>query len=217
MKLTFEPISSLVNRRAQKLAASSRIRGFTESSEESQVMIADATGFHIYADLHLTLELSAATEESKADLYLEILEDYARIASDFSLNDPKLLIFEVQGERLHLFLNRENVSPTSLGELISFASYFTDAVFAIIKPKVEQYWDGFCMAAKAVENSRRVAAERGRKRVFFAEATEIVRTGSATINSPMSVQAFLMRADLDGFSLGVEAAFAQVLKMQSND
>jgi hypothetical protein len=270
-----------------------------ESSEETQVMIADATGFHIYADLHLTLELSAATEESKADLYLEILEDYARIASDFSLNNPKLLLFEVQGERIHLFQNLERANPNSLRELISFASYFTDAVFTIIKPKAQQYWDGFCMAAdfgraiilstgqdgddslislgspanapakrlartpqvrsgclaikselvqqslefrdaqeryavgdwveinvkdrprrpdeklekslfvEAVESSRRVAAEQGRKRVLLAEAAEIVKTGSATINNPMSVQAFLMRADLDGFSLGVQAAFAQ--------
>jgi len=262
-------------------------------------MISDATGFHVYADLHLTLELSAATEESKADLYLEILEDYARIASDFSLHDPKLLIFEVQGERLHLFLNRVNATPTTLGELISFASYFTDAVFAIIKPKAEEYWAGFCMAAdfgraiilstgqdgddslislgspanapakrlarmpqvrsgclaikyelvqqsvefrnsreryavgdwveinvkdrprcpdekleknllvEAMESSRVAAAERGRKRVLLAKAAEIVKTGAASINNPMSGQAFLMRADLDGFSLRVQAAFAQ--------
>jgi hypothetical protein len=300
MKLTFEPVGALVSSRERKLGVSASFSGLAETGAERHVLVADAIGFHIYADLHVTLELSAATEQDKADLFLEVLEDYARIASDFAVGNPKVLIFEVQGERIHLFLNREEATERNVAELIRFSSYFTDAVYAIIKPKIEAYWDGFCMAAdfgraivlstgrdgedslislgnaanapakrlarspqlksgylaikadlahlsagatdleqlhpigdwveinlrerrrqtseivekslliRAIENSHSAFVQPGKKRrVHLAKASEIVKTDSATVDNPVLVQAFLMRADLDGFTLRVDKAFAE--------
>lgn len=299
MNLTFEPVSALANRREQKLAVAATSKKLAES-EDRHVMIADATGFHLYGDLHVTLELSAATEQDKANLFLEILEDYARIASDFTLGNPGVLIFEIQGERIHLFLNREDVTQRTLSELLAFSSYFTNAVYTIVKPKIERYWDGFCMAAdfgraiilstgrdgedslislgnaandpakrlartpqvrsgclalkaeiakhsgeiwnigqrysvgewveinvkdrslqeseifekglltRAIQNSRTGLTQPDRRRVVrLVKGVETVTTDTATVDNPTSVQAFLMRADLDGFTLRVEAAFAE--------
>ena len=36
-------------------------------STQEEVLIADTTGYHLYGDLHTTLELSAATEQDKAN------------------------------------------------------------------------------------------------------------------------------------------------------
>ena len=66
MKLTFQPITGLANR-AIVFAANQALR--TAAAVEEETLISDYTGFHIYGDLHLTLELSAATEQDKANLF----------------------------------------------------------------------------------------------------------------------------------------------------
>src|SRR5207253_3029302 len=124
----FQPITALANRPHREsitVFANESLRSATATEEE--VLIADTTGVHLYGDLHLTLELSAATEQDKANLFLEVLEDLARIVSDFARANPNILIFEVQGERIHLFLNRNQLSAVTVDELITFCSYLTDA------------------------------------------------------------------------------------------
>src|SRR6266478_8351159 len=102
MKISFEPITAIANRsRTEILVANEALRA--GGQPEEHVMIADAIGFHLYGELHLTLELSAATEQDQANLFLEVLEDLARIVSDFARRNPNVLIFEVQGQRIHLF------------------------------------------------------------------------------------------------------------------
>jgi hypothetical protein len=160
MKILFESITALANRAQTKQATVFANESLSPGGKaEEQVLIADTTGFHVYGDLHLTLELSAATEQDKANLFLEVLEDLARIISDFARANPNVLIFEVQGERIHLFLNRNQLNKGTIAELIEFSSYLTDAVYETIKPKVEDYWGGFCMA---VDFGRAIVLSTGR-------------------------------------------------------
>ena len=44
---------------------------------------------------------------------------------------------------------------------------------------------------------------------FAANAAEIVPTSGATVGNPTFVEAFVIRADLDRFTVRVEAAFAK--------
>ena len=299
MKISLEPITAIASRsRTEIFAANEALRA--GGQPEEHVMIADATGFHLYGDLHLTLELSAATEQNQANLFLEVLEDLARIVSDFARGNRNVLIFEVQGQRIHLFLNRNQLNASNVAELIDFSSYLTDAVSETIKPKVEDYWAGFCMAAdfgraivlgtgrdgddslislgnpanrpaKRLARSPQVQSghlalsseiaehsdeirnvdgrywvgdwievnvkdrprptqktenailfesvlanaksaddlrRRDRRTVTFAaNAAEVAPTTGATVDRPTFVQAFLIRADLDGFTLRVEEVF----------
>jgi hypothetical protein len=301
MKYTFKDVSALANRSAKKTAFFSANAANDEAlvAREQEVMISDTTGFHIYGDLHLNLGLAAATDQDKANLFLEVLEDYARIASDFARGRPEVLIFEVQGERLHLFFNRNTANETTISELIDFCAYFTDAVYDIIKPKVGDEWGGFCMAAdfgraivlstgadgddslislgkpanapakrlarqpqvksghlalrtdlamycpeikdvagrysvgswievdvkdrpmliqksanatileEAIANSKSASLDRDSRQIVALSAkAEFVDTGRATIQNPTFVQGFILRADLDGFTRRVDAAFS---------
>lgn len=304
MKLTFQNINSLANKSASQLAtfANESLRSANAINIEEEVLISDAIGFHLYGDLHTTLELSAATDQDKANLFLEVLEDLAAIISDFARANPNILIFEVQGERIHLFLNRAQLDSTTVAELIEFSAYLTDAVYATIKPKIEKYWAGFCLAGdfgraivvstghegddslislgnpanrpakrlartpqvqsghlalpceiaekspevrdidgrysvgdwielnvkdrprpiqksatdilleSAITNAQLSANSRqgkGRRVSFAVTAAEVVPTAGATVEKPTFVEAFVIRADLDGFTKRVEAAFAK--------
>jgi len=303
MNLSFQTINALANRaQSRQFTASANESLRSAVSTQEEVFIADTTGYHLYGDLHTTLELSAATEQDKANLFLEILEDLAGIVSDFARTNPNILIFEVQGERIHLFLNRNQLNAQTIAELIEFSAYFTDAVYEMIKPKIEKYWTGFCMAAdfgraivlstgrdgddslislgnpanrpakrmtrtpqvqaghlalpyeiaeksdevrnldgryavgdwielnvkgrprptqksaneilleSALTNARlSVNARQGQGRMvtFAANAAEIVPTSGATVDNPTFVEAFVIRADLDRFTVRVEAAFAK--------
>ena len=155
MNLSFQTINALANR-----AQSRQVTAFANESLRSavgpqeEVLVADTTGYHLYGDLHTTLELSAATQQEKANLFLEVLEDLAGIVSDFARAEyHNILIFEVQGERIHLFLNRNQLNAETIAELVGFSAYFTDAVYETIKPKIEKYWAGFCMAADLAARS----------------------------------------------------------------
>ena len=303
MNLSFQTINALANRAQSRQVtafANESLRSAANTQEE--VLVADTIGYHLYGDLHTTLELSAATEQDKANLFLEVLEDLAGIVSDFARANPNILIFEVQGERIHLFLNRNQLNGSTIAELIEFSAYFTDAVYETIKPKIEKYWAGFCMAAdfgraivlstgrdgddslislgnpanrpakrmtrtpqvqaghlalpyeiaeksdevrnvdgryavgdwielnvkgrprptqksaneilleSALANSRlSVNARHGQGRVvtLAANAAEVVPTSGATVDNPTFVEAFVIRADLDRFTVHVEAAFAK--------
>jgi len=294
MRVTFGDIPALTTRAknygfAAKAAA---------SLDQEEILISDTTGFHIYGDLDLNLGLAAAVDQKKANLYLEVLEDYAQIASDFVEVNPGAFVFEVQGERIHLFLNAPNVDAGSVQKLFELCFYFTHATNEIIKPKVGEYWGGFCMAA---DHGRAIVLSTGREgddslislgrpanapakhlaqtpgvssghlaipfsmaqaggKIDFqgeravnrgwvqfdllnfktlqfestrvdlmvetfaksaatsktaarrvvalaAKRAEVISTEGATVQNPAAVQAFFMRADLDGFTRRVDDAF----------
>ncbi len=145
MKIAYHPIGDLIASRKRKFAAFSSER--SASNQIDDVQVSDATGFHIYGDLHLTLELSAATDQASANRYLELLDDYSGLAAAFADGDRDLFIFEIQGERMHLFLNAPRLDATAVEKLIRVTSNFINAVYRVIGPKAEPHWRGFCMAA----------------------------------------------------------------------
>src|SRR3954452_12751605 len=103
-------------------------------------------GFHVYSDLGLNLPLSAAEEDANARLYLEILQDYASIA-DVCSRKVNAHVLEIQGTRIHLLLPEDHLNVDSFRRLFAFCISFTRTVYAKIKPKAGEHWDGFCLAS----------------------------------------------------------------------
>jgi hypothetical protein len=102
-------------------------------------------GYHIYGHLDLALRLSAAEDDKPAKKYLEILQSFTTVAErtgrEFAFD-----IFEVQGERIHLFLETED-GTESLETVINFARVWNAAVNDVVKPKAGPDFKSFSMAA----------------------------------------------------------------------
>ena len=75
------------------------------------------------SDLRLELELSAPDHPLDAALYLRILQTYASVAEACG-NQLGIEILEVQGERLHLFLELTAPTPNIGLKLIEFSRLF---------------------------------------------------------------------------------------------
>ena len=86
-------------------------------AREQEIMISDTTGFHIYGDLHLNLDLAAATDQSEDEPLFRNPVRIMRASRQTSPRGrPEVLIFEVQGERIHLFFNRNTANAESISE-----------------------------------------------------------------------------------------------------
>src|SRR5579862_8850648 len=83
---------------------------------------ADTTGFHLYADLDMVLALSAGDPEA-ANRNLQILQAFAS-AADAVFYRNGLQILEVQGQRLHLFLETDDTGEESTNGLIGDCRIF---------------------------------------------------------------------------------------------
>src|SRR5688572_22246626 len=73
------------------------------SGVDPQFPFAQARGFHIYGELSLKLRLSAAENEQHAQRFLSLLQNYTELAEQCGAV-AGTSIFEVHGERIHLFL-----------------------------------------------------------------------------------------------------------------
>jgi len=149
MNIQFSSLEQLTGKGQQPeiVAANHDVTNLKFASDPTDASINDSTGFHIYADLRLTLELTAATEQEMANLFLRALEDLAQIVTAVSQRTRDLFIFEIQGERIHLFLNAATLNEKAILSMLDVCTAVSKAVYATIKPKVEEYWQGFSMAA----------------------------------------------------------------------
>src|SRR5688572_26312111 len=77
---------------------------FTQNSQHG---VAFATGFHVYADIGVTLPLSGAEDTSATQRFLELLGEFA-IIGEGAAEVSKARLLEVQGERLHFLLEDPN-------------------------------------------------------------------------------------------------------------
>lgn len=118
----------------------------------------DVTGFHIYGDLALNLRLAAAEDVRNADKYLDILEEYARIA-EASSSQAGAALFEVQGERLHFFLPAPEANEASIKQLLQFSIALTQTVYDKLKANAGSDWNGFTLAA---DHGRAIVIATGR-------------------------------------------------------
>src|SRR5580693_948080 len=85
----------------------------------------DATGFHLYGELNLTLKLTAAEETTEAEKLIRILQEYATIG-EACASESQAVLLEVQGERIHFFLNRPDDDAESVKEALQFSVAFTN-------------------------------------------------------------------------------------------
>lgn len=113
-------------------------------------LVAPTTGFHVYADITLNLNLAAAEDTAAADRYIRVLREYANIASVAAQISGASLL-EVQGERLH-FLIEEAVSqslPSAEGwaQLLALAHTIVELAYERIEPLAKDDWRGCKVAA----------------------------------------------------------------------
>lgn len=117
-------------------------RGLTPDTQRFGV----ETGFHVYGELHLTLNLTAATDTSDAGKLLRVLQEYTSIAEACApLAGAELL--EVQGERIHLLIPAPAVTRDSVNLLLRFSVAFANTVYTRIQRIAGADFRGFKMAA----------------------------------------------------------------------
>jgi hypothetical protein len=135
MKTTFQAL--LQRARGQVQLENRQTRQGTEYTKTK--------GYHIYGHLDLALRLSAAEDDKPAQKYLEILQSFTTVA-ERSGREFNFVIFEVQGERIHLFLETED-GAGNLETVTNFARVWNAGVNNVVKPKAGSDFKSFSMAA----------------------------------------------------------------------
>lgn len=106
----------------------------------------EASGWHIYTDLHLPVRISAADSQKDAKIHLELLQTYATLAERAG-TEAGIEILEVQGKRLHLFLEALRAIPDDLARILAFGRVLQLLIDIHIRPQVDASRLGFAMAA----------------------------------------------------------------------
>ena len=125
-----------------------RARGLTQLENRQTrygTRYTSTRGYHFYGHLDLGLRLFAAEDERPAKKYLEILQAFTTVAERAG-KEFGLVIFEVQGERIHLFLETED-GPGQRQNIIDFARVWNAGVNEVVKPKAGTDFKSFSMAA----------------------------------------------------------------------
>lgn len=91
--------------------------------QPGQTPYADTVGVHFYSQLDTLLELSAAEGENNASTLLRMLQEYAT-AAQAAGDAAGFLIFEVQGQRLHLFREGQLSAQQAENIVVEFARTF---------------------------------------------------------------------------------------------
>lgn len=118
---------------------------------------ADVTGYHVYGELNLTLNLTAATDTSDAQRLLKVLQEYTLIAEACAAEASAVLL-EVQGERIHLLIPAASVDANSVADVLRFAVAFTREVYDRISKSAGADFRGFKMA---VDHGRAIMVASG--------------------------------------------------------
>ncbi len=97
------------------------------SGKIGDITYSDEVGFHLYSELSLTNELANPSTKESAERLFEVIQRYVDLAT-CCLRDTSGRIFEVQGERLHIFFP-STLSSQTVNNLVTFCSAFTNAVY----------------------------------------------------------------------------------------
>ena len=105
---------------------------------------ADEVGFHLYAELRLTLNVSAPEDSDSINRYLNLVEQFAEIAQG-AINLVGGRILEVQGQVIHFFIQASSQGDVS--RPLTFATALIRMAYAQIKPAAgDRVWKGFAVA-----------------------------------------------------------------------
>ena len=109
--------------------------------------VTSTLGFHLYVDIRLNLALSAAEEDAAAQKYLDILQEYAAIASR-AVDVTGARLLEVQGERLHFLVEASGASdPVATKQLLTLAYSVVNVSYDRLEPMAGSHWAGCKSAA----------------------------------------------------------------------
>lgn len=100
--------------------------------DSRNIPFADSTGYHTYADLDLVLEFSAGDNEA-AYRNLQVLQAFASAAESVG-SASGMRILEVQGQRIHLYLEAANPTEDSVELLVMACRAF----YRIAKREISQ-------------------------------------------------------------------------------
>lgn len=127
---------------ARKQTAFTEKRASVEPTHE----VTSTLGFHLYVDITLNLALSAAEEDAAAQKYLDILQEYAAIAS-CAVDVTRARLLEVQGERLHFLVEASGSADlAATKQLITLAYSVVNVAYDRLEPMAGTHWAG-CKAA----------------------------------------------------------------------
>jgi hypothetical protein len=135
---TIEFTSSLSDLGYKRIAktADQKPTGFTEPT--ASVKVVATSGFHIYSRLRLKMEMEAPESESRIRRFLEVIKRYAEIATSL-VNGEDLVLLELQGETLHLFV-RKDLSPQNSVEAIALVAALHSAIEREVKILAGDAW-----------------------------------------------------------------------------
>jgi len=108
--------------------------------------IASVDGYHVYLDVWVSQKLSTAELKGDAEKLLRVIDELADIAStSATVND--IWLFEVQGLRIHVFVDANQCNAMSIGRLLAFSSYMAKSVDKRVRRIAGDDYQGTCMAA----------------------------------------------------------------------
>lgn len=127
---------------ARKQTAFTEKRASVEPTHE----VTSTLGFHLYVDISLNLALSAAEKDEAAQKFLDILQEYAAIASR-AVDVTGARLLEVQGERLHFLVEASGPSDVAAAKrLLTLAYSVVNVAYDRLEPMAGAHWAG-CKAA----------------------------------------------------------------------
>ena len=109
-------------------------------------LIASIDGYHVYLDVWVSQKLSTAESKSDSEKLLRVIDEIADIASTAAAVDD-VWLFEVQGLRVHIFVDASQCDATSVGRLLAFSSYMAKSVDKRVRRIAGDEYQGACMAA----------------------------------------------------------------------
>jgi hypothetical protein len=117
-------------------------RAFVEPTRE----VTSTVGYHLYVNITLNLALSAAEKDAEAQRFLDILQEYAAIASR-AVDVTGARLLEVQGERLHFLVEANNEHDlNAVKRLLTLAYSIVNVAYDRLEPMAGTHWAG-CKAA----------------------------------------------------------------------
>jgi hypothetical protein len=122
------------------------LREFSAANAITGAHYAEASGWHTYTHLAWPSRISGAETEKDAREFLELLQIYTTLAERAG-NSSGLQILEVQGKRLHLFMEAARALADDLNRIVTFGQVMLRLIDLYIRPRVDASRLAFTLAA----------------------------------------------------------------------